>query len=217
MNLNQQSMCAFPRALFLGAHTDDEFGCSGTLARLVDGGTEVHFAAFSPCEESVPAGFPRDVLHHESRAAAARLGIADARWRLYDYRVRNFPARRQDILEELVRLRREINPDLVLLPASSDIHQDHQVIAREGLRAFKFSTVLGYELPMNTITFQHACFVALSEEHLKRKIASLACYESQKFRTYTDESFIRGLARVRGVQAGAEFAEAFEVLRWNWR
>jgi len=217
MNLNPQAMCAFPKALFLGAHTDDEFGCSGTLARLVDGGTEVHYVAFSPCEESVPAGFPRDVLHHESKAAAARLGIADEHWRLYDFRVRHFPTRRQDILEELVRLRREIDPDLVLLPASSDIHQDHQVVAEEGLRAFKFSTVLGYELPMNTITFQHACFVALSEEHLQRKIESLACYESQRFRTYTDESFIRGLARVRGVQAGVDYAEAFEVIRWNWK
>jgi LmbE family N-acetylglucosaminyl deacetylase len=203
--------------LFVGAHTDDEFGCSGTLARLVDGGSLVHYAAFSACEESVPAGFARDVLRHESRAAAGRLGIAAERWRLYDFRVRHFPSRRQEILEELVRLRREVEPDLVLLPASSDIHQDHQVMAREGLRAFKFSTVLGYELPMNTVTFEHACFVALGAEHLRRKVASLACYESQRFRSYTDESFIWGLARVRGVQAGVEFAEAFEVLRWIWR
>jgi LmbE family N-acetylglucosaminyl deacetylase len=177
----------------------------------------VYYAAFSACEESVPAGFARDVLRHESRAAAGRLGIAAERWRLYDFRVRHFPSRRQEILEELVRLRREVEPDLVLLPASSDIHQDHQVMAREGLRAFKFSTVLGYELPMNTVTFEHACFVALGAEHLRRKVASLACYASQRFRSYTDESFIRGLARVRGVQAGVEFAEAFEVLRWIWR
>jgi LmbE family N-acetylglucosaminyl deacetylase len=207
----------FSRVLFLGAHTDDEFGCSGALARFLDEGKEVHYAAFSPCEESVPAGFPRDVLRRESKAAAARLGIPADNWRLYSFRVRYFPEKRQDILEELVRLRETIKPDLLLVPATSDIHQDHQVICREAIRAFKHVTVLGYELPMNTITFKHACFIRLNEQHLQTKIASLACYESQKFRSYADESFIRGLARVRGVQAGHEYAEAFEVIRWNWK
>ncbi|MEO0108205.1 MAG: hypothetical protein ABIK62_03415 [candidate division WOR-3 bacterium] len=69
---------------------------------------------------------------------------------------------------------------------------------------------------MNTLTFQHTCFVHLESRHIDRKIASLACYHSQNFRPYTRVDFIRGLARVRGVQAGAEFAEAFEVIRWNW-
>jgi LmbE family N-acetylglucosaminyl deacetylase len=203
--------------LFLGAHTDDEFGCSGAMARFASEGDEVHYAAFSPCEESVPEGFPRDVLRHESLAASLALGIPETNWRLYDFRVRHFPARRQEILEELVKLRREVEPDLLLVPATSDIHQDHQVISREGLRAFKHSTVLGYELPMNTITFQHACFVALTAAHMSTKLASLACYRSQQMRTYTDDGFVRGLARVRGVQAGVEYAEAFEVIRWVWK
>jgi LmbE family N-acetylglucosaminyl deacetylase len=207
----------FSRVLFLGAHTDDEFGCSGALARFLDEGMDVHYAAFSPCEESVPPGFPRDVLRKESKAAATRLGIPARNWRLYSFRVRYFPEKRQDLLEELVRLRDEVKPDLLLVPATSDIHQDHQTVCREGIRAFKHITVLGYELPMNTITFKHACFIRLEEKHLRTKIASLACYESQKFRSYTEESFIRGLARVRGVQAGVDYAEAFEVIRWNWK
>jgi LmbE family N-acetylglucosaminyl deacetylase len=187
------------------------------MARFLDEGKEVFYAAFSPCEESVPDGFPRDILRTESRAAALKLGIPESNWRLYSYRVRHFPEKRQDVLEELVRLRKQIEPDLLLVPATSDIHQDHQVICREGLRAFKHETVLGYELPMNTVTFKHACFIRLSEKHLQAKVASLGCYQSQKFRSYTEESFIRGLARVRGVQAGVDFAEAFEVVRWNWR
>jgi hypothetical protein len=70
---------------------------------------------------------------------------------------------------------------------------------------------------MNTITFRHACFVHLEERHLQAKIESLMCYESQAFRSYRNEEFLRGLARVRGVQINAECAEAFEVLRWVWR
>lgn len=210
-------MMHFNNVLFLGAHTDDEFGCSGTLARLLDEGATVHYAAFSRCEESVPPGFAPDVLQKESLAAALTLGISEQDWTLRNYPVRHFPAHRQQILEDLVRLRDAVRPDLLFIPALSDIHQDHQTVSREALRAFKHTTVLGYELPMNTLTFQHACFVRLDPRHIERKVASLACYRSQNFRAYTREDFIRGLARVRGVQAGVEFAEAFEVIRWNWR
>ena len=201
------------RALVLGAHTDDEFGCSGTIARMIEAGAEVHYACFSPCEESVPEGWDRDVLKREVRAAIGVLGIPDERFRLYDFRVRHFPAHRQELLEELVALRRAIDPEVVLVPAMSDMHQDHQVIAREGLRAFKHTTILGYELPMNTISFQHSCFVRLEERHLQVKIRHAAAYESQAFRPYLNPEFIRSLALVRGVQIGAPAAEALEVIR----
>ena len=133
--------------------------------------------------------------------------------RLYDFRVRHFPAHRQELLEELVALRRAIDPEIVLVPAMSDMHQDHQVVAREGLRAFKHTTILGYELPMNTISFQHSCFVRLEERHLQVKIRHAAAYESQAFRPYLNPEFIRSLALVRGVQIGAPAAEALEVIR----
>jgi LmbE family N-acetylglucosaminyl deacetylase len=206
-------MLNFKRALVLGAHTDDEFGCSGTIARLLEEGAEVCCAMFSTCEESVPKDFPKDVLSQEAKKAAAVIGVKPDHLLIYDYRVRHFPAVRQEILEEFVRLRKKLDPDLVMLPALSDIHQDHHVIASEGLRAFKFASILGYELPMNTITFQHACFVTLKPAHIDRKIQSLMCYKSQQFRPYANEDFVRSLAKVRGVQAGVEYAEAFEVLR----
>jgi len=204
----------FKTALVLGAHTDDEFGCAGTVARLLEQGTAVHFAAFSRCEESVPPGFPSDILEVEWRRAAADLNVPPENLLLYPFRVRRFPEFRQEILEQLVLLRNRIRPDVVFVPSSADIHQDHHTMMAEGLRAFKHSTLLGYELPMNTITFQHGCFVRLDERHIDKKIRSLMCYESQAFRIYRDADFLRGLARVRGVQINAQYAEAFEVLRW---
>lgn len=201
------------RVLVLGAHADDEFGCSGMLARLLESGAEVHEATFSMCQESVPAEFPPDILRREVEQAAQTLGIKRANLRTYDFQVRHFPTHRQEILEELVRLRKELDPDLVLLPSLSDMHQDHHVIAMEGLRCFKHVSVLGYELPMNSIAFQHACFVSLEARHIEIKIKALMCYQSQRFRPYVNEDFIWGLARVRGVQGGAMYAEAFEVLR----
>lgn len=204
---------ASKRALILTAHPDDEFGCAGLIARLVEDGAAVHLACFSACEESVPPGFDRDVLRREVREAIRVLGIPEANFRMFDFRVRHFPTFRQDILEALVAMRREIEPDLVVLPSSADIHQDHSTVAAEGVRAFKHSTVLGYELPMNTITFVHACFVELEGRHLDVKVRHAAVYESQRHRPYMRADFIRSLAVVRGLQMDAQAAEAFEVIR----
>lgn len=201
------------RALILGAHTDDEFGCAGTVARMIEAGGEVHYACFSSCEESVPKGYDKDVLKREVLAAIDVLGISRERFYLYDFRVRHFPAHRQEILEELVQLRRRIDPQIVFVPAFSDMHQDHSVMAHEGLRAFKDATLLGYELPMNTISFQHACFVRLEERHLELKVRHAEAYVSQQFRPYLRPEFIRGLGIVRGVQINQPAAEAFEVIR----
>ena len=201
------------RALVLGAHTDDEFGCAGTIARMVEAVVEVHYACFSPCEESVPDGFDRDVLKREVRDAIKVLGIPEERFTLFDYRVRHFPTHRQEILEDLIRLRREISPELVFVPAFSDMHQDHAVMAHEGFRAFKHATLLGYELPMNTISFDHACFISLEQRHLDVKARHALAYRSQAGRPYLQEEFIRSLAVVRGLQINTSAAEAFEVIR----
>lgn len=201
------------RALVLGAHTDDEFGCAGTVARMVEAGAEVHYACFSSCEESVPEGWDPDVLKREVLDAIDVLGIPPERFTLFDFRVRHFPSRRQEILEEMIKLRKRIDPQTVFIPAMSDMHQDHEVVAREGLRAFKHATVLGYELPMNTISFQHACFIRLEERHLEVKLRHAAAYRSQAFRAYLKPDFIQSLARVRGLQIDQPAAEAFEVIR----
>ena len=205
-------------ALVLAPHTDDgEFGAGATIARLVEEGWEVHYAAFSRCERSVPAGFPPDVLEAEMRRATAALGIAPPRARVLRYEVREFPAARQGILEDLIALRRELGPSLVLLPCAQDVHQDHATLHQEGVRAFKDRSLLGYELPWNNLSFRPTLLWEIAERHLAAKLRALACYESQAGRPYADPEFLRGLARLRGVQLGAGWAEAFEVIRWTMR
>src|SRR5699024_3900837 len=122
---------------------------------------------------------------------------------------------RQEILEELVKIRSNINPDLVLIPSSQDVHQDHQVLQEEGLRAFKNFSVLGYELPWNHITFSAQAFINLTREDLDLKWNALTEYKTQMElkRPYFTREFIYGLAKVRGTQINKEYAEAFEVFR----
>ena len=146
----------------LAPHTDDgEFGCGGTMARLVEAGCEVRYVAFSIATRSLPEGFPPDTLAREVREATAELGIPEEQLTVHDFDVRTFPDHRQDILELLVALWEEWRPDVVFQPSLHDIHQDHQTIAQEGLRAFKRTTILGYEIPWNNFDFSYQWYVSL--------------------------------------------------------
>jgi LmbE family N-acetylglucosaminyl deacetylase len=203
------------KILVLAPHTDDgELGCGGSIAKFCAAGKEVFYAAFCLCSKSLPATVPANTLELECRKATAILGIPSSNLILYNYEVRELPASRQKILEDLLQLNKQINPDLVFLPAASDIHQDHQVIHQEGMRAFKNVTFAGYELPWNNYSFHTNFFIRLSQDEMDKKVESLKSYQSQSGRNFMQEDFTRSLAKVRGVQANAEYAEAFEIYKW---
>ena len=205
---------AWQRVLVLAPHTDDgEFGCGGTMARLVEEGAEVRYLAFSIATRSLPEGFPPDTLAQEVKEATSELGISPENLTVHDFDVRTFPQHRQDILELLVALWEDWRPDAVFQPSLHDIHQDHQVIAAEGLRAFKRTTILGYEIPWNNFDFSYGAYLALERRHVERKVAAVARYASQQHRRYADAEYIWNLARVHGANLNREYAEVFEVYR----
>src|SRR4029077_6238224 len=124
---------------------------------------------------------------------------------------RTFPERRQDILELLVALWEEWQADVVFQPSLHDIHQDHRTVAEEGLRAFKRTTILGYEIPWNNFDFAYQWYVALEQKHVDLKIAALEKYASQQHRRYANAEYVRNLARMHGVNVNREYAEGFKV------
>lgn len=206
----------FGRVLVCAPHTDDaELGCGGTMAKFVEAGMDVHIMAFSRAEESLPPGAAKDMLEVEMRNSLHRMGIFDSHISMHGFPVRRFGEHRQDILETMVQVCRNFAPTIVFIPSSTDVHQDHQVIHNEAVRAFRSASIWGYELPWNQVSAHLTGYVELEERHVESKIASLDAYESQKVkkRAYFDPDFTRGLARLRGVQAGCVFAEAFEAIR----
>ncbi|MEY8216685.1 MAG: PIG-L deacetylase family protein [Colwellia sp.] len=204
----------FKDVLVLAPHTDDgELGAGATINRLIEAGAKVTYVAFSTAEESVPEGFPKDILKQEVKKATAKLGILPENLIIYNYQVRKLNYSRQKILDDLITLRRENSFDLVLTPSLQDIHQDHATIAIESLRAFKNITILGYELIWNNLSFDTKCFVKLEEKHVESKYNALSQYESQGQRNYLSREFTYSLVTTRGVQAGCNYAECFEVIR----
>jgi len=202
------------KILVLAPHTDDgELGCGGSIAKFCNEKREVSYAAFSLCKKSLPAGFAANTLEAECKAALKELGLDSGKVSFFDYEVREFTQKRQEILEELVLLNKSIQPDLVFIPSASDIHQDHQVIHAEALRAFKKSSILGYELPWNQSQFNTQLFIKLNKDEVDKKVNALQLYKSQAGRNYMQESFTHSLATVRGVQCNSDYAEAFEVYK----
>jgi N-acetylglucosamine malate deacetylase 1 len=201
-------------ALLLGPHPDDEIGCAGLVRRLVDSGYDVHHFFFSDCRESIGrANATVEQLLDECEQSRNVLGIRPENRHRLDFPVRYFPQHRQEILEQLVAIRGQFNPGLVLVPNGFDIHQDHATLHQEAVRAFKHSTILGYELPWNTLQMSHDCFVTLTEEQVAAKMKALSCYASQAGRIYANAEFFQALLRMRGVQSNVRYAECFEVVR----
>ena len=206
----KQNQCVF----IIGPHVDDgELGCGGTLARLVAANNDVHFVVFSLAKKSIPSEFPKDSTKKELYQSMETLNIPKENVHLYDYEVRTFPKVRQDILENLIELKKEFSPEIVFTPSLHDLHQDHEVVAKETLRAFKKSVILCYEEPWNIISFDFTALIKLSEANIKKKIQALQCYKSQAHRDYFKEDAIYNLAKSRGSLIEHKYAEAFEVIR----
>tara|TARA_B110000305_G_scaffold63244_1_gene70254 strand:+ start:982 stop:1620 length:639 start_codon:yes stop_codon:yes gene_type:complete len=208
-------LSSLEKVLILAPHPDDaEFGLGATIVKLQNMGKEIHVAVFSNCEKSTPEGFEIGAIEKEMYASFEYLGIKKEHQHILDFEVREFPSKRQEILETLILLRKEIKPNLVFLPSSSDVHQDHKTIHEEGVRAFKYTNLLGYEMPWNNFGFTSFMYVNLSKEDIEGKIKALDFYQTQKHRSYSNVDFVMSLAKLRGIQIQQEYAESFELIRF---
>lgn len=196
------------RILVLSPHTDDaEIGAGASLVRLIKEGAKARILAFSTGNSETGA------TEDEFRAAMGVLGVTD--FELLGFKARRFPSQRQEILQRLVDERNGWKPDIVLCPATFDVHQDHRVVCDEAVRAFRRScTILGYDMPCSSMgAIRLSKFVWVDAEHVITKTNAIGCYKSQVRRQATSRRFIEALAFVRGAQIGYRFAEAFEVIR----
>lgn len=202
------------RILVIGAHTDDiEVMCGGTIVKLVESGCEVNYATFTFADKSLPKGFPKGTTRQEVEKATKVLGVDLLNLHLFDFEARVFPQYRQEILEELVKLRKELQPNLVLTHNADDTHQDHKIISEETYRAFKqTASIWGYESFKNNRVFHNDIYVVLTKDQINKKIQAVSSYTSQLVKVDNKQGLL-GLARFRGGQLGQKYAECFQALR----
>ena len=202
------------RILVLSPHGDDaELGAGASIHRFIREGYEV-FVHLLATKEKFPDDFPIKDRLDEFESSMKILGVT--KHSTGSYPVRELPDHRQEILEELVALRKDIQPDIVMIPSLNDMHQDHMAVAMEGFRAFnRYADILAYEIPWNTVGFNPAHFISVNKEDIDVKVNALQSYESQRIlgRNYIDAEFVKAQVRFRGAQCGCVYAEAFEVLK----
>ncbi len=199
----------------LGAHADDvEIGAGGTILRLLAERPHVHvrWAVLSG------GGTPREA---EARASAAAFlsGAVHAQVEIHSLRDGLFP-QDAEALRDMVREIRDAGPaDLVLTHRLEDAHQDHRAVARASWQTFRGGpTVAAYEIPKwDGDLGRSTAYVTLSDALVERKTALLAeHFPSQAGKLWFDAETFRGMMRVRGVEAAARWAEAFECPKLVW-
>jgi LmbE family N-acetylglucosaminyl deacetylase len=204
------------KILVLSPHTDDgEFGLGASISKLIRDGHEVYHVAFSSAANIIEHGTQNNRLVEEIKLASQDLGLHKNRLFIHHFQVRKFHETRQMILDLLLHYKTRVQPDIVFIPSGHDIHQDHQVIHEESLRAFKHQTIFGYELAWNLYKFNYQLFIHVEEIDIANKIAAISQYTSQSHRNYASAEYIESLAICHGVQANTKYAEAFEVIRIN--
>jgi LmbE family N-acetylglucosaminyl deacetylase len=207
------------RILFVGAHCDDlELIAGGLLARACFAGARVGALVFSDHRgvlDEAAAMQARAEMRDNLAWLAAESGgaITDHSAAMLPACRGHFQAERAQLYAQLEALRGDY--DLVVTHAASDTNQDHRQVAEEAARVFKaHATLLGGEFPNNDVgRFVPQVYVALGEREVAAKERMVARYRSQDFggRPYLDPAVVRALARVRGSQIRAAWAEAFSV------
>ncbi len=196
------------KVVAIAPHIDDvELGAGATIHHL-NKNNQVYYVGLS-----LPPLIDSHTFMEEFQESSRILGLDKDRIILRKFNPRNLFDARGDILQLFFDLNKDLKPDLVLIPNSQDIHQSHEVVFAEARRAFKYITVLGYELPWNSLDFSMDVFITVDREDVEAKVAAINAYRTQKNRMFFSNDIVGDLARVRGKQIGREYAECFELTR----
>lgn len=180
--------------LAVGAHPDDiTLGCSAYLTKLQESGRYgVYATHLGVCTRT----------------------LADCSLELLPIRVLS------KAIEDFCK-QNNFTPDIVFTQSEKDINQDHRKVFEATRVVFrpwasKVMALLSYEIPgISTVNFAPDYFVECSEHDIERKMARFATQFEDEVRPYPNpcsEDAIMATARMRGVQSGYKYAEAFETI-----
>lgn len=214
--------------LIVVAHPDDEvLGCGATIHKLVEEGNEVAVATMS--NNASARTMPSDSLGEDQRSAMQILRVS----KLY---VSDFPNIRMNTIPHLELVQfvesciEDFRADAIITHHPADTNNDHVMTSyavQAASRLFQrreeippLKQLLYMEVPSSTEwsfdssanRFAPNYFVQIGKEGVELKLKALKAYKGV-MRTYPhprSEEAITGLAAYRGVQAGCNYAEAFE-------
>lgn len=207
--MNHDMLFYGEKVCFIGAHPDDiELGAGALIAHIA-GKAEVLCVTLSDNRKNPSL---TEVVH-EHRNSMRVLGVPDDRVIVGEFETRRFPHDRQEILEYLIELNRQHHPEIVFVHTRADIHQDHATVTEETLRAFRGTTVLGFDVIRSSYGFFPSFLVEVTEQDVEKKIAALAEYKTYASKYYFNPETTRATLIRHGAIAERPFAEGFDILR----
>lgn len=197
------------KVCFIGAHPDDiELGCGALIAHIASQ-TEICCVTLSDNQANP---LLKDLVQ-EHYLSMEILGVSSENVILGPFETRRFPQARQEVLEYLIDLNRSFKPEIVFVHTKADIHQDHATITEEALRAFRGTTVLGFDVIRSSYGFFPNFLVEVSEADVDCKLRALAEYKTYSSKYYFDPNITRATLIRHGAMAERPFAEGFDILR----
>ena len=207
--MNQDFSFYGSRVFFIGAHPDDiELGAGAFIARI---STQTDVFCITLSDNQKNPTLKNLVGEHYSSMAA--LGVKEQNVFLGTFETRRFPHYRQEILEYLIDLNRTYKPELVFIHTRADIHQDHNTVTEEALRAFRGATVLGFDVIRSSNGFFPHFLVEVNDEDVQKKINALAEYKTYEKMYYFNPELTRSILVRNGSLAERKYAEGFDILR----
>ena len=227
------SLTDLERVLVISPHADDEaLACGGLLARLADQGTEV-MVQFMAVDGFHHYGLEGGTTYRQRLDEIARVAeLLDFRWEIaygdQDLIEKLDTVPKRDLVDLFEGRINRLRPELVLIPSGADYDQDHVATFETAVAALRpIAPVFGKWLVPHVLAYESPkvmwwvddiprpeVFVDISD-HLDRKLAALAAYESQARPSphIRCEESVAALACLRGKEIGVEHAEAYKVLR----
>jgi len=197
------------RVLFLGAHPDDiELGC-GALIHHIKGMSDLLCVTLSDNQKNP---LLKNVVD-EHYKSMEKLSVPKEKVMLGPFTTRIFHDSRQEILEYFLKLRKDFQPDIIFVHSKQDVHQDHNTMTDEALRAFRGITVLGFDVVRSSHGFFPHFLVEVTEEDVNAKIEALSQYETYRDKYYFNNELTRSIMVRHGALAELPFAEGFDILR----
>jgi len=216
------------RVLAVGAHPDDiEILCAGTLARCRARGDDIAICVVTNGNMGSMTIQPPQlaaIREAEARESASRLE-AEFHWlNIPD----EFLYPDHETRMRFIEMIRAARPDLILTHAPNDYHQDHRTVSELVFVSSFIGAVpnvqtaspahpqiapLYYFDTLAGVDFLPTEYVDITET-LETKLAMLRCHRSQlewlgDYNGIDIVEFVTTVARFRGLQCGARYAEGF--------
>ncbi|NPV77654.1 MAG: hypothetical protein HPY59_14940 [Anaerolineae bacterium] len=197
------------RVLFIGAHPDDiELGAGALIAHIVNQ-AEILCVTLSDNQKNPEL---KNLVQEHYRSMHI-LGVTEKNVILGPFDTRLFQSYRQEILEYLIGLRREFQPEIVFTHTRADLHQDHSTVTEETLRAFRGTTVLGFDVLRSSYGFFPNFLTEVTEDDVQKKLDALAEYKTYASKYYFNPQITRATLIRNGALAERNYAEGFDTLR----